>query len=133
MKKIFVLLAAALLLFGCKAAADLSAVPEATLSEVSRVEPLSWWTGMKTPLQLMVQGPGISGYDVRIEGGSGVSVLGVKKADSPDYVFVDVNIRPGATAGTYYLVFSDGKRIFKVPYLLRERREGSAERKSFKR
>ena len=131
MKKIFVLLAAALLLFGCKAAADLSAVPDATLSEVSRVEPLCWWTGMKTSLQLMVQGPGISGYDVRIEGGSGVSVLGVKKADSPDYVFVDVNIRPGATAGTYYLVFSDGERIFKVPYLLRERREGSAERKSF--
>ena len=27
---------------------------------VSRVEPLSWWVGMNTPLQLLVQGENIS-------------------------------------------------------------------------
>ena len=43
-------------------------------NHISRVEPLSWWTGMKTPLQLMVYGEGIGEYDVRIEGADGVEV-----------------------------------------------------------
>ena len=36
---------------------DPSKVPDATSQEVARVEPLSWWIGMKTELQLMIQGP----------------------------------------------------------------------------
>ena len=35
---------------------------------VSRVEPLSWWVGMQTPLQLLVQG---EGWDVRVSMGAG--------------------------------------------------------------
>ena len=46
-------------LAGCRADFDPAKVPDATPQEVTRVEPLSWWTGMKTPLQLMVQGEGI--------------------------------------------------------------------------
>ena len=38
------------------------------------MEPLSWWTGMKTPLQLLINGENISDYDVTIEGGKGVKV-----------------------------------------------------------
>ena len=77
-------------LAGCQAAFDPETVPDATRAEVTRVEPLSWWTGMKTPLQLMVQGEGIGSKDIRIEGGKGVSVRNLHKAESPDYLFVDV-------------------------------------------
>ena len=46
---------------------DPASVADATPSQLSRVEPLSWWTGMKTDLQLMVQGPGIGSAKVRVE------------------------------------------------------------------
>ena len=49
---------------------ELSAIPEASEEEISRIEPLNWWVGMKTPLQLLVQGEGIGAFDrVSIEGG----------------------------------------------------------------
>ena len=98
---------------------------------VERVEPLSWWTGMKMPLQLMVQGENISAYDVAIEGGKGVEVEKVNKADSPNYLFVDVKIAANAQPGTYYIVFSKDGESFKYPYEIAARREGSAERTSF--
>ena len=100
-------------------------------TRVGRVEPLSWWTGMKTSLQLMVCGDGISRYDVRIEGGKGVKAGAVHKADSPDYLFVDVEISPDAVPGTYYIVFDDGTDKFKYSYEIAARSEGSAERGSF--
>jgi hypothetical protein len=118
-------------LAGCQAAFDPAKVPDATPKEVTRVEPLSWWTGMKTPLQLMVQGEGIGGKDVRIEGGKGVVVRATHKAASPDYLFVDVEIQADAEPGTYYLVVGDGENAVKYPYLIREREKGSADRASF--
>jgi len=113
-----------------QSAFDPASVADAS-GEVTRVEPLSWWTGMQTPLQLLVNGAGIAAYDVRIEGGQGVGVKARHKADSPNYLFVDVEVQPDAEPGTYYLVFSQGERQFKVPYEIAARAEGSAARKSF--
>ena len=110
---------------------DLSAVAEATPEQVQRVEPLSWWVGMQTPLQLLVGGPGIGGYDVTLEGGTGVRVKSVHQADSPNYLFVDVEVAASATPGTYWLVFSKGKEQFKYPYEIAAREEGSSKRTSF--
>lgn len=107
-------------------------VADADMEQVSRVEPLSWWVGMKAPLQLLVQGEGVSEYDVAIEGGNGVKVNKIHKADSPNYLFVDVNILKDAAPGTYYLVFSkDGKPEFKYPYEIAARESGSVQRKSY--
>ena len=126
------LLAAALALAGCARAFDPSSVADASDAQLSRVEPLSWWTGMKTPLQLMVQGPGIGEYDVCIKGSAGVDVTQVHRADSPDYLFIDVDISFAAESGTCWLVFSkDGEDVFKYPYVLRDRRSGSADRQSY--
>ena len=113
-----------------QSAFDPASVADAS-GEVTRVEPLSWWTGMQTSLQLLVNGAGIAAYDVRIEGGQGVGVKARHKADSPNYLFVDVEVKPDAEPGTYYLVFSQGERQFKVPYQIAARAEGSAARKSF--
>lgn len=101
-------------------------------SRIQRIEPLCWWTGMKTPLQLMVQGEGIGEYDLSIEGGSGVSVEALHQADSPNYLFADVKIATNAKPGTYKLVFSkDGEQAFTMEYEISERRAGSAQRESF--
>ena len=88
-------------LAGCQPEFDPAKVADATPQEVTRVEPLCWWTGMKTPLQLMVQGEGIGEKKVRIEGGEGVRVRATHKAESPDYLFVDVEIQANAKPGTY--------------------------------
>lgn len=110
---------------------DISSVADASPDQVARVEPLSWWTGMKTPLQLMIHGQGISAYDVAVEGGKGVSVEAVHKAESPNYLFVDVKVDDNAVPGTYYIVFSNEEQSFKYPYEIAGREAGSAERRSF--
>ena len=102
-------------------------VPE---SRVSKIEPPCWWVGMKTPLQLMIHGEAIADYDVRIEG-DGVRVKEVHKADSPNYLFVDVEIGAGAKPGDYGIIFTKDGKSFRVPYNIAAREEGSAARGSF--
>lgn len=108
-----------------------ASIENAKTEEVTRVEPLSWWVGMKMPLQLMIEGKGISDYNVAIEGGRGVKVKSIEKADNPDFIFVDISINKSASAGTYYLIFSKGEKKFKYPYEIAKRTPGSSKRKSF--
>ena len=99
---------------------------------VKHVEPLSWWVGMNTPLQLMINGDAISEYEVSIlPAGQGVEVVKVHKADSPNYIFVDVNIADDAKAGDYQLQFSNGRKKYNYPYTIAAREAGSRERSSF--
>ena len=104
--------------------------PDATPQEISRVEPLSWWTGMKTGLQLMVQGPDISACEVSVSG-KGLSIKKVHKADNPNFLFVDVEVEASARPGTYYFLFSREGKTIRYPYLIQGREEGSARRESF--
>ena len=60
-----------------------------------------------------------------------MKVTATHKADSPNYLFVDVAIDAAAAPGTYYLVFSKEGQQFKMPYEIAARREGSAQRRSF--
>lgn len=131
MKKTLIIFTAILLAACAGPTFDPASVADATTEQVTRVEPLSWWTGMKMPLQLLVQGKNISEYNVSIEGGRGVAVEKVIKAESPNYLFVDVAVSADAHPGTYYIVFTKDGQSFKYPYEIAARREGSAERKSF--
>ncbi len=134
MKKLFVLAASALwLLASCQfnPEVDPATVSDATAYEIQRVEPLFWWAGMKTDLQLMVQGPNIAFTEIS----SDSKYLKVKKVhptDSPNFVFVDVEVSPAAPAAIHYLLFQkeDGS-WFKYPYRIERRREDSAQRESF--
>lgn len=108
---------------------DPASVPDAE-GRIAHVEPLSWWTDMRTPLQLMLHGEDISACEVRLEGG-GARITALHRADSPNYLFADVEIDPAAEPGTRYLVFTRGGEEFKVPYLLDARRDGSRQRQSF--
>ena len=114
------------LIAGCTEVKDL---PDADVSQVTRIEPPCWWTGMETPLQLMVQGSGIAAFDVDFQGG-GLKVEAVHKADSEDYLFVDVKVSPRTEEGIHYLVFtpSDGSEGgFRYPYLVRRRESRTRE------
>ena len=104
---------------------------ETSADALTHLEPPCWWVGMETPLQLLVHGPEISTFTVRIEGLPGVSIAKVHQVESPNYLFIDVQIDKNATPGTCQLIFSREGKSFRVPYRLEARAEGSAERKSF--
>lgn len=82
--------------------------------KVTRVEPPCWWTGMTTELQLMVQGPGISEYDVKFE--KGPVITKVSMADNPDFLFLDVEIPDSVKEGVYDLIFTKGRDKFSYAY-----------------
>lgn len=133
MKRIMSFILALPLLAGCGASSvDTNLIPNADQTQISRVEPPCWWVGMNTKLQLLVQGPDISLCKPALSGGKGVKIAKVTKAESPNYLFIDVDIAPDAKAGEYYLLFTapDGSS-FKYRYELGERRKGSAQRKSY--
>ncbi len=109
---------------------DLSLVSE-NQGEVKRVEPLSWWTEMQTPLQLMIQGDDISQWNVSVANSDEVKIKKVHKADNPNFLFLDVSISIDAPAGDYTLLFEREGKQFKLPYTIEKRKAGSATRKSF--
>ncbi|MCD7973225.1 MAG: cyclomaltodextrinase N-terminal domain-containing protein [Candidatus Azobacteroides sp.] len=97
---------------------------------IHRIEPLSWWIGMKTPLQLMIYGKDLKGSKVTVKG-KGVSIKKVHQAESPNYLFIDIEIASTAKAGEYIFEIKNNNRVATFNYLLEKRRRGSAERKSF--
>ena len=98
---------------------------------LAHIEPPCWWVGMKTSLQLMLQGPGLGSCTVEFRDAPGIKVSAIHKAESPDYLFADVEISPSAAPGTYMLEFRGPQGNFSVPYQILAREDGSAQRKSF--
>jgi glycosidase len=95
---------------------------------ISRVEPLCWWTGMKTPLQLMFYGNDLAGASVRcLE--PGLKVTAVHDAASAGYLFVDVSVE--GDPGKYTFEFTKGSRVWRYPYTILARGEDSARRIGF--
>jgi len=99
---------------------------------LDRVEPPFWWVGMKNEnLQLLVYGKSISLTEPEIIT-PGLSIVKVTKAESPNYLFVDLEVSSGATPGIYTLLFKkDGQTVQTFDYELKARRAGSASRKGF--
>lgn len=98
---------------------------------IERVEPPNWWVGMKSDrLQLLVHGPGIAAAEV-VSGHDEVRVLKRQRVDSSNYLFVDLQIGPGAPAKAVPLTFRTRTGSTTLAYELRARTPGSAERRGF--
>ena len=54
-----------------------------------RVEPPMWWTGMQTPLTLMIYGENIIGSNVTVDSPL-ITIKEIHNAQSPNYLFVDL-------------------------------------------
>ncbi len=94
---------------------------------IDKVEPPCWWVGMETPLQLMLYGEDLAQGDVLCLD-EGVKVTALHKADSPNYIFVDVKIASHALAGTYHFEWRSGRKTLKFDYELGARLGDSAKR-----
>jgi neopullulanase len=101
-------------------------------AQILHLEPSNWWVGMKNPdLQLLVHAEGVGSMTPTIKY-SGVSIRKIHPADSPNYLFIDLRIAPGARPGTFPIAFQKaGKTVYTQNYTLLARNPGSAQRKGF--
>ena len=97
--------------------------------EVEKIEPPFWWANMaSTELQLMIYGKDLKGLAVSSESTS-VKVINVHNTDSPNYLFVDLDLS-NALPGNYTLSFSDDTKVVTTAiYEFKKRKPGSATRK----
>jgi glycosidase len=97
-------------------------------SQVERIEPPNWWVGFKnTELQLLVKHEKIGEAQPEISY-PGVSIKKVSKGESPNYLFIDLNIAESTKPGTFNIAFNfkNGKTITQA-YMLKSREKSSAD------
>lgn len=116
-------------LFLCLA---LSAAAQARDYAIDRLEPASWWVGMRHHrVELMVHGDAITALTPRLSR-RGVALADVQKVANPNYLFVTLDIVADAEPGSFDIDFLDGDRIaVRHPFRLDAREPGSAARRGF--
>jgi glycosidase len=107
-------------------------IPLRLSAQIKQVEPINWWVGMKNEhLQLLVHATGIGEMIPAIDY-AGVSIKAVNKADSKDYLFIDLIITGVTKPGTMQILFKmDGKVMYRHDYSLLKRQQDAAQFKGF--
>ena len=100
-------------------------------SRIQRIEPPFWWVGMHhTQVQLMVYGKNIAESTPTINY-DGVSIDEVLRVSNSNYLFIYLTINPSTKAGVVNIDLKGKDFSETINYTLRERKEGSADRKGF--
>jgi len=100
---------------------------------IERVEPPFWWIQMQNKqLQLMLYGDHIASLEPALNY-DGVSISRTVPVENPNYLFVYLNIDPNTIAGNFTIDLKDEKGSIQCSYgyELRQRDEGSAQRKGY--
>ncbi len=93
---------------------------------IERVDPPSWFTGMKeSALQLMIYGKEMGTYDVKADY-PGVRVVTLVRTENPNYLFVNLDIGRETLPGNVKLTFTSGKKHITREYPLTARPSGPA-------
>ncbi|MEI2737283.1 MAG: glycoside hydrolase family 13 protein [Chitinophagaceae bacterium] len=102
------------------------------LAQLERVEPMNWWVGMKSQeLQLLVHGEQI-GETTPVINYAGVIIKKITKAESKNYLFVDLLISKTTKPGTFPIQFKkNGKVISFYNYTLFPRAKEASQLKGF--
>lgn len=100
-------------------------------SELQRVEPLFWWTGMKEQVvQVMFYGKNIASAEISTNY-PGVKKLRSELTDNPNYQFIYLQIGKRAKPGMLKFKIRDSQKLFYRNFELKARESGSAKRESF--
>lgn len=100
--------------------------PVVEANDIQKVEPPHWWVGFKNQkLQLMVKHPNIGSTTPEVSY-LGVSLDKFYMADSPNYLFLDLEISEDTKVGKFNIVFTqeDGSELTQT-YELKERQKSS--------
>ena len=105
-------------------AVSLACLPQAAYPKTAltdKVEPANWWVGMSNPkLQILLHGKGIGKANVKLAY-PGVTLTGTRPCESPNYLFLNLEIAPSAKAGKFSIEVSLGKETELIPYALNEK------------
>lgn len=91
-------------------------------SQIDKVHPPNWWIGHKNPnLQLLIKAEKINDYEVNINY-PGVKITNIHNADSPNYIFLDLEISDKAKEGSFLITFTKENKTLSYSYKLRKKR-----------
>ena len=92
------------------------------LNDSLRVEPANWWTGMQwNKVEILFHHSDLSTYNVHLEQARGLKIGQIIKGDSPNYLFITLEINKNAPPQKVEFVFSNGKNTFTHEYPIRAR------------
>jgi glycosidase len=99
---------------------------------IERIEPASWWIGMKDDrLQLLVHGTRVGELTAEVNY-PGVTLIGTERVENPNYLFMNLRIAPETVPGTLRIDFRKGRsKAASRNYVLQARAPGSATRVGF--
>jgi len=91
-----------------------------------RIEPPNWWVGMtNSELQLLVKADDIGAFQVKLKKGRNQLIKKVHQADSPNYLFIDLDLSSVKKPEKLVFEFSNYTTRFEQEYELRELEFGS--------
>ena len=101
-----------------------------TYAQIERVEPPFWYAGMNhSDLQIMFYGKDI-GYN-QVSVSNDVVIKNIQKTENPNYIFVTIETKNVSPQELVFTFSKNKKTSFTQKYVLKERRNGYALRKSF--
>ncbi len=78
-----------------------------------RLEPANWWAGMQhNKVEILIRKAGLGSYTVTLGKNTGIKLVSVTKGDSPNYLFVTLEIKPKAPAQRLPIIFTNGTSTF---------------------
>ena len=96
-------------------------IPNSSAQEIKVIDPPFWWTNMPvTELQVQLYGENLGSYRASVNY-DGVEIKRQIAVDSPNYLFIYLDISEKATAGKMNLILKNGSKSITVPYELLER------------
>jgi len=99
-------------------------------AQIDRIEPPFWFAGMHNPeVQIMFYGKDIAQYQVATT--KSIAITSIKKTENQNYLFVTINTKNISATTIDFLFKKNDKVAFTQKYTLKQRREKSAQRKSF--
>jgi hypothetical protein len=98
-------------------------------AQIEKIEPPFWYAGMHNPeLQILFYSKKIAQYQVSVS--NAIAITEVLRRENPNYLFVTINTK-NISACDFLFTFKKSKSAFAKIYTLKERRENSAQRRSF--
>ena len=100
-------------------------------SQIEKVHPPNWWIGFENQnLQLLVKANDISKYNVEINS-PGIKLIDTHKADSPNYLFLDLKISTLSKEGDFEILFTRNDEKLSYDYNLKKRRSFKHQNEGF--